>query len=328
MSNPYVFIVGCPRSGTTLLQRIVDAHPQIAIMSESRWIAEWFEERKGLTPDGTITSELVSQLFENPRFARLHIGREQLMALMRDDGPVSYSSFVTHIFDLYGRRKGKALVGNKTPAYVRRLDLLHTLWPQARFVHLIRDGRAVCLSVANWPKAFQADKPGSIAAWREDPVSTIAVWWELNVRLGRLVGRSLGPGLYYEIPYESLVSHPQEECASLCAFLGLTYDDAMLRFHIGKTKSHPGLSAKRAWLPITPGLRDWRSQMPAEEVERFEAAAGDLLDELGYPRASPSTRHESLESAARIRSMMRLDPAWITLCASRPAAEADEKPEV
>src|SRR5262249_61378478 len=104
MSNPYVFIVGCPRSGTTLLQRIVNAHPQIAIMSESRWIAECFEERRGLTPDGTITSELASQLFENPRFARLHIGREKLMAPMREDGPGSYYSFVTHIFDLHVRR--------------------------------------------------------------------------------------------------------------------------------------------------------------------------------------------------------------------------------
>ena len=324
MSNPYVFIVGCPRSGTTLLQRIVDAHPQIAIMSESRWIAEWFEERRGLTLDGTITSELVSQLFENPRFARLHIGREKLMTLMRDDGPVSYSSFVADIFDLYGRRKGKALVGDKTPAYVRRLDILHALWPEARFVHLIRDGRDVCLSVASWPKAYQADKPGSYATSMEDPVSTIAFWWELNVRRGRQVGGSLQPGLYYEIRYESLISRPREECVSLCAFLGLRYNDAMLRFHEGRTRSGPGLSAKRAWLPITLGLRDWRSQMPAEDVERFEAAAGELLDELGYLRAFPSPRHESLEGAARARGLLGRDPAWIGLCAGRRVLAADE----
>jgi len=225
---------------------MVDAHPQTAIMSESRWIAECFEERKGLTPDGTITSELLSQLLENPRFVRLHIGREGLMTLIPDGSPVAYSSFVTGIFDLYGERKGKPLVGNKTPAYVRKLNLLHTLWPKVRFVHLIRDGRDVCLSVANWPKACQADKPGSFTAWRDGPVSTIALWWDLNVRRGRQAGGSLGPRLYYEIRYESLVSHPREECASLCAFLGLRYDDAMLRFHEGRTRNGPGLSAKRA----------------------------------------------------------------------------------
>jgi hypothetical protein len=328
MSNPYLFIVGCPRSGTTLLQRMVDAHPQIAIMSESRWIAEWFEERKGLTPDGTITSELLSQLLENPRFVRLHIGRERLMTLIPDGSPVSYSSFVTGIFDLYGERKGKPLVGNKTPAYVRKLDVLHTLWPKVRFVHLIRDGRDVCLSVANWPKACQADKPGSFTTWRDGPVSTTALWWDLNVRRGRQAAGSLEPRLYYEIRYESLVSHPREECASLCAFLGLRYDDAMLRFHEGRTRSDPGLSAKRARRPVTPGLRDWRSQMPAQDVERFEAAAGELLVELGYSRAFPSPRHESLEGAAKARGLLGRDPAWIGLCAGRRVLVADENPTV
>jgi hypothetical protein len=305
---------------------MVDAHPQIAIMSESRWIGEWFEERRGLTPDDTITSELLSQLLENPRFVRLQIGRDRLLTLMPDRSPVSYSSFVSGIFDLYGERKRKPLVGNKTPAYVRKLDLLHTLWPKVRFVHLIRDGRDVCLSVANWPKACQADKPGSFTTWREGPVSTIALWWELNVRRGRQAGRSFEPSLYYEIRYESLVSHPREECASLCAFLGLRYDDAMLRFHEGKTRSDPGLSAKRARRPVTKGLRDWRSQMPAQDVERFEAAAGELLGELGYSRAFPSPRHESLEGAAKARGLLGRDPAWIGLCAGRRVLVAGENP--
>ena len=307
MVNPYVFIVGCPRSGTTLLQRMLNGHSEIAITSEARWIAECFEERRGLTPHGMVTPELISYLLGNPRFVRLHIGREKLMTLIEDGGSVSYSSFVTGTFDLYGRRKGKALVGNKTPAYVRKLDLLNSLWPKARIVHLIRDGRDVCLSVTNWQKAYQPDKPGSYVTWREDPVSTTALWWELNVRLGRQVGHSLEVGSYHELRYESLVSHPEEECASLCAFLGLRYDDAMLRFQEGKTRPDPGLSAKRAWRPITSGLRDWRSQMPSEDVERFEAAAGELLEELGYPRAIPHQGRGELERASRIRDLLAQD---------------------
>ena len=310
MTNPFVFIVGCPRSGTTLLQRMVNGHSQIAITSEARWVAECFEERRGVTSHGMVTPELISYLLNHPRFARLHIGREKLIALMQDGGPVSYPSFVTGIFDLYGRRKRKALAGNKTPAFVRKLGLLNTLWPQARFIHLIRDGRDVYLSVANWHKAYQPDKPGSYVTWREDPVSTTAFWWELNVRLGRQVGQSLGVGSYHELRYESLVTHPQEQCASLCTFLGLRYDDNMLRFHEGKTRNDPGLSAKRAWRPITSGLRNWGSQMPAEDTERFEAAAGELLDELGYPRAFPRQRREKLQSAARVRDLLAQDLLW------------------
>ena len=103
--------------------------------------------------------------------------------------------------------------------------------------------------------------------------------------------------MYYEVRYESLVRNPVEESAALCEFLGLPYDEAMPRFHEGRTNAKPGLSAKKAWLPITPGLRDWRTQMTAEDVERFEAAAGELLDELGSPQTIFSPRPVTRELA-------------------------------
>ena len=78
----------------------------------------------------------------------------------------------------------------------------------------------------------------------------------------------------------------------------------MLRFHEGRTRMEPGLDAKAAWAPITAGLREWRSQMPAQDVERFEAATGDLLDELGYSRAVPRPRPETLEHASRMRALL------------------------
>jgi hypothetical protein len=75
----------------------------------------------------------------------------------------------------------------------------------------------------------------------------------------------------------------------------------MLRFHEGRKRNESGLSAKSAWLPPTPGLRDWRTQMAAEDVARFEAAAGSLLDELGYPRAVPEPSAEARALAAELR---------------------------
>ena len=147
MMNPYVFIVGCPRSGTTLFRHILDAHPTITITPEAHWIPKWFEERKGLTREGMVTPELIPQLLEHPKFALLRIGRAELLTLVKDGRPVDYASFVTGIFDLYGKAKAKELAGNKTPDSVRRMGTLHTLWPQARFIHLIRDGRDVALSL-------------------------------------------------------------------------------------------------------------------------------------------------------------------------------------
>ncbi len=299
MPNPYVFIVGCPRSGTTLLQRIVNAHSQIAIIPESHWVPRLFDKRKGLTAEGLVTPELISSLLMQPEFAALQINRPQLAALLGTGRPVSYADFITGIFDLYGKARGKTLVGNKTPGFARRMGTLHALWPRARFVHLIRDGRDVYLSTLHRP--LKNPKPGVFDSWNEDAATTAALWWEWNVRVGQRAGNSLGPELYYPMRYESLVAGPAAECEALCAFLGLPYDDAMLRFHEGQARP-------RAARPIIPGLRDWRSQMPAEDVERFEAAAGQLLDELGYPRAFPQPRPERLEMASRVRELLAQDP--------------------
>src|SRR5713101_5676123 len=172
--NPSLFIVGCPRSGTTLLQRMVDAHPLIAVTHEQHWIPRYFNERIGLTPEGLVTSDLIPSLFEQRRFAisQLEMDREEIESLVPPDAPVLFSEFVTSLFDLYGERKGKRLVGDKTPGYVKELLTLHSLWPRARFIHIIRDGRDVCLSVMNWKKVnLVADR---FATWAEDPVSTTA----------------------------------------------------------------------------------------------------------------------------------------------------------
>jgi len=280
MTNPYVFIVGCPRSGTTLLQRMVNAHPQVAMTPETHWITRFFEKRKGLTPEGMVTRKLISRLFEQTGFAHLHIGREELLAMIPVGRPLPFSSFVTSVFDSYGRAQGKALVGDKTPGYVRSMN-----------------------------RPMQQPKAGAFDNWAEEPVLTAALWWELNLRAGRTTGTSLGSGLYSEIRYESLVAHPREECEQLCAFLGLPFDEAMLRFHEDRARFDPGLDQNRVGLPVTPGLRDWQSQMPAEEVECFEAAAGELLDELGYRRAIPRPRPEALDRAARVRRLLAQDPS-------------------
>jgi hypothetical protein len=308
--NPFLFIVGCARSGTTLLQRILNAHPQLAIIHETHWIPILFREQIGLTPDGLVTPELVTRLLEQERFrkrfSKVGIGQEELERLLAEREPLSYAHFVSGIFDLYGQVQGKPLVGDKTPRYVQNMRTLHALWPQALFLHLIRDGRDVCLSAINWEERAAA-LSSRFSTWRDHPVTTAAMWWKWRVRLGREAGQTLGPGLYSELRYEALVAHPAEECARLCAFLGIPYDDAMLRFHEGRTRDDPDLSAKRSWRPITPGLRDWRAQMSVEDLERFEAAAGDLLDELGYPRAVPQPRSETIAQASQIRELFIRD---------------------
>jgi hypothetical protein len=294
--NPYVFIVGCARSGTTLLARIADAHPELAITPETSWIAHWFEDRIGLTREGFVTPELPEYLRANPAFVKLGISNKEIEQLLSRDGPISYASFISALFDLYGEKRGKRCVGDKTPRFVRFLPTLHGLWPDAKVVHLIRDGRDVCLSALEWRRGIVR-----FSTWDDDPVATIALWWEWHLRLGREAAASLDPDTYMELHYESLVADPRSECEKLCAFLRLPYDEAMLRFHEGRMRARPHRTAKTGWLPVTAGLRKWTTEMSPDEVDRFEAVAGDLLGELGYPRASSSVSSARAARAQRLR---------------------------
>jgi hypothetical protein len=293
--NPYLFIVGAARSGTTLLQRMLDAHPQLAVVNETYWVARKFRERNGLTRAGVVTPALLPKLLASPKFSQMGLGEEDLVALLSESKSVRYDRFVARIFDLYAARRGKQLAGDKTPGYVRRIKRLYEVWPRARFVHIIRDPRDVCLSMLDWNMGEQT--AGQDGTWDTDPAISTALYWRYCVAVGREDAAAwLGPSLYHEVRYEDLVSSPERELQQICKFLCLPYAEGMTRFYEGRTRRDPALDSKAQWLPPTAGLRDWRTQLPTTDVERIEAAVGDLLDRFGY-----ATRFDHYTPAARDR---------------------------
>jgi hypothetical protein len=295
--NPYVFVVGCQRSGTTLTERLLDAHPQIAMTHETRWIPEVLEQR-AVTGAVLVEPELVAALVAHKRFPDMGISTQQVEQLVRTDAPRPYTTFVSTLFDLYGRERGKRLVGDKTPRYGRYIELLHDLWPKARFIHVIRDGRDVYASRKGMDQRRGAPR------WREHPALSAGLWWTVNVRVARESGAALGPALYHELRYEALVDDPVKECAALCSFLDVPYEPTMLRFHQRTHHSRPANARSprsRKRLPVTPGLRNWRSELSEDEVRQFEATGGDLLDELGYERSPLVPDERTLLEAAQVR---------------------------
>ena len=256
---------------------MVNAHPDVAIVHESRWIARLYEERRGLTPDGRVTAKLADRL-RQPRSADpFDLTAEAMATIVAGHDGRPYRELVTALFDGYAARHEKPIAGDKSPGYVRYLRLLRELWPHARFVHITRDGRNVFLSVRDWGKGA-----ARFSTYAAEPALTVARWWEWYVRLGREAARELGPDRYHEVSYESLVAEPELQLARLCDFLALPFDGKMLRFHEGRQRDDPHLDAKKAWRPVTSGLRSWQDQMGQAEIAGFEAVAGDLLRELGY----------------------------------------------
>ena len=315
MTNPFLFVLGCQRSGTTLLQHILDSHPSTAIMQESGWFGTWYERKIGMSPDGIVTPDIIPNLLRTSKNIDLGMGAAELLALLTTGSPVRYEDFISAIFDRFGAARKKPLVGSKNPDYLRHLSTLHQLWPQAKFVHIIRDGRDVCLCAsARWKQnGFQGfpfllyESPDKVFDhWKEDPVITTALWWEWNVSLGRDFGQALGPKVYYEMRYEDLVARPRQECIALSEFLEIPFDEAMLQHQKNfQPRKGPGgtILHARVGLPITPGLRNWRTEMSADELARFEAAAGTFLDELSYSRSPAQPRMDQVAEASRIRRL-------------------------
>ncbi len=286
--NPYVFVVGCPRSGTTLLQRMLDNHPQLAVANDTHFIPRSLIKAEPLrVADGIagrkvpLTAKLVTSVRDYKRFTRLGLDEDAITEAATESA--DYAAFVGALYTRFARSRGKSLGGEKTPDYVKRLPLLHGLFPNVRTIHIIRDGRDVALSVRDWSDGRRG--PGKMELWQTEPIGLCALWWRWQVGTGRQSGATLGRRKYYEVQYADLVAEPERELKQLSEFLDLPFSEDMQHYYRGKVKAKPGLSAKSAWLPPTPGLRDWRSQMHPRDLELFEAIAGDLLDELGFERS-------------------------------------------
>ena len=284
--NPFCFVVGCPRSGTTLLQRMLDHHPDLAVANDTHFVPRALEKTAPHLADRAIsgdpvplTQALIDAVVGYRRFYRLgldeRLGRE--LALKQDD----YAGYSSALYDRFAANEGKSLGGEKTPDYVRRLPLLFGLFPSTRVVHIIRDGRDVALSTLDWATASKG--PGKLGLWNSEPLATCALWWRWQVLEGRGAGH-MQSARYSEVRYAQLVEQPELELQRLCEFLGLSMSSEMLAYHVGRTRTDRG-SAKGNWLPPTSGLRDWRNQMSQQDVALFELLAGDLLEELGFERA-------------------------------------------
>ncbi len=310
--NPYVFVVGCPRSGTTLLQRMLDHHPQLAIANDTDFI---YKALKTVCPqlkssvkrgqDPALTPQLVDFVRQHKRFARLGLPDDRVRVAGRC---ASYGAFVSALYDEFAGMRGKSLAGEKTPDYARQLPVLHGLFPQARFIHIIRAGRDVALSTLEWAEADRRG-PGRFLLWNEQRLGTIAMWWRWLVGTGCTDGAALGPTIYREIRYERLVDEPELALRELMDFLGLPFAVEMLHYHEDKMSFAPALSAKSAWLPPTRGLRDWASQMKQEDVALFESLASDLLSKLGYPRVNGAPTAAVLRAAEHCRRWWHSDTA-------------------
>lgn len=289
----FPFVVARGRSGTTLLRAMLDAHPDMAVPNESHFVAQFAKHRARYERGGRFDlTGFSADLLDHWSFVRWGLPHEEVRAAYEAAPPSDVPSAIRDLFATYARHHGKSRYSDKTPSYIMSMDLLARTFPEARFIHLIRDGRDVALSYMGGD--FEVKTLGQAA-----------LYWDRFVRTGRASGARLGPGRYREVRYEELVAEPERVLADLCAFIGLPFDDGMLRYHERADRLVPTLSHNEShrnlYKPPTRGLRDWRRDLAPRDIAVFEALAGDLLDELGYERGARRSGIAVSAIAARYR---------------------------
>src|SRR5215207_10071894 len=299
-----VVILGVSRSGTTLLKEMLDRHPSLAIPSESYFIPQLWDRHGGVVDADAFVADLC-------RIQRIAAwGVEPAAVRARLPARAPFHEAVQAIYACYAEARGCRRFGDKTPLYMQRLGHVARAFPDARYVHIVRDGRDACLSFLAMRRRprLNFSRPRGIASF--------AAQWRMEITDARAFGASLPGGRYLELRYEDLVRDPRTHLERVCRFLALGFDEAMLEYHRAVDPSllvdHPLLAG-----PPRPARSSWREAMALADLRRFEAVAGDLLEDLGYERAQRtlSARERALGviAYARGRALVRLWWAAVTL---------------
>jgi Sulfotransferase family len=212
------------------------------------------------------------QVWDHPKVRLWELGPEPPAVPDGLRGEDAYRFIAAAPFEAYAALHGKPRWGDKTPHYVHHVDHLLRLWPRARFVVLVRDGRDVALSLRRMPF-------GPNNAW------AAAQWWARGIRAGARAAAE-HPEAVLTIRYEDLAQRPAEEVRRLCGFLGLSYSDDMLALeHVDPARIVPD---QAAWFPTlfdginTSAVGRWRREMGARDRRIFAALAGAELEQFGY----------------------------------------------
>lgn len=286
---PMPFIVGSPRSGTTLLRLMLDAHPALAIPPETGFLcaAKHIKWTEPVSREQFL--EMITSYPPNaPAWNDFHISVEVFRSQLEKIQPFDLQEGFRLFYKMYASRFGKPRWGDKTPMYCRYLLDVREALPEAHFIHIIRDGRDAMTSLRK-----QWFSPGS-------SIATQSAYWRDNVMTARTQGH-LCPH-YLEIYYEELVRNPEKLLRQICKFIELDFDPNMLKYyqyapgrlqeHLERRQMDGSLLVSQATrynqqinttLPLDVSkIGVWRNLLRADEIRQFEKIAGNTLQSFGY----------------------------------------------
>lgn len=275
-SIPMPFIVGVPRSGTTLLGMMLDAHPDIVISPKTRFIPRIASVCQESSAPHDTFFQMITSTAVNHCWSDWHIASDDLKQAINAIQPFDLATALRTLYRLLSQRDGKSRYGDRTPGNLASMESIQQILPEAHFIHIVRDGRGQWLSERKtaW---------GTQSAWRS------ALRWATQVeRARRATGRIPH---YLEVRYMDLVISPSAILQRICMFIKLPWDDHMLNYSenaarrlaerqdtiafSAEYRSHIHINVLKA--PDITRINAWREELTPVEIYQFELLAGDVL---------------------------------------------------
>jgi hypothetical protein len=270
------FIVGSSRSGSTLLRLMLASHSRIAIPSETWYLTALLEEFPFDRPlQENEISGAIAVMTNHYRWPDMGLDTAEMRRRVDNLSGARLRDLVEIVYRWHMEVEGKSRWGDKTPAYIEIVPPLAAMFGDAKFIHLIRDGRDVA-------KSFQRQ------GWHGPWMHGYAREWLRAAELDMKLSKTPLNERILRVLYEDLVLDPEATLRGICAFIDERFEDQMLQWH-GKVDNAIPVREKIFHLGLSRDMNPsdvsrWKREMTSREIFVAEALIGTQLSRFGYER--------------------------------------------
>jgi len=285
------FILANPRSGSSLLRIVCDCNEYLTVPPESGFLLWWGKKYKDISEaelsQSKILNELVDDILSSKKFETWQIEKEELLNFLRLHHPKSYADAGSLVYYFQAKKRGKSpkIWGDKNNYYIHHLQEIIELYPKAKFIHLVRDGRDVACSYRNLPSI--ASKSDYFPNLTVDLVEIAREWATNNLRIDAFL-KQKAQGNFLVLAYEDVVLSLEETSRKISDFLGVPFDKNMLEYDVLNRKNNLEPSQTLDWKmntlkkPDKSRINQYMDQFTKEQIELFTKEAGTVLKKYGY----------------------------------------------
>lgn len=287
--KPPIFIIGNPRSGTTLLRLMLTCHRNIVIPPECGFMIWWYEKYKDWNANYSREQldNFLDDLFSSKKIETWNLNRSSLKTILLDRHFHSYAALISNVYKFYAITQKASFKrwGDKNNFHLNHIETILGLFSQAQFIHIVRDGRDIACS---YKKLAESNFNSKYAPKLPSDVYDIAMEWMSNIKKIRSSFETINWDKVIEIRYEDLVSYPEKTLRNICTFLNEEFDPLMLEFYLKNRENELEPKELLEWKGetleniTTSQVQVYKYFLSNQEIDVFNNIAGEVLRIYAY----------------------------------------------